>query len=144
MKPGLPTLSATAVLFSLMACSAKPPPAPPAPQPVPVSYDGNYRGTIRVKTHTLGGPNSNWCDTPAKISISVRQNTFKYLLAHPNLPPDPDLSPTIEVSSISPDGSFDGYPVNGGPEMFGTITGSHMQGEIQGLGCSYIFSAERV
>jgi hypothetical protein len=143
VKPGLPTMSAAAILHSLVACSPKPPPAPPAPQEAPVSFDGIYRGKILVSSHTLGGPNSNWCDTPQAISLSVRQNAFKYLLAHPNLPPDPDLSPTIEVSSISPDGSFDGLPINGGPEMIGTITGSHMQGEIHGLGCAYTFTAEK-
>jgi hypothetical protein len=137
-------MSAIAMLLALAACSPKPPPpAPPAPQAAFVSFDGIYRGRIRVISHSLGGTNSNWCDTPQAISLSIQQNAFRYLLAHPNLPPDSDLSPTIEVTSISPDGSFNGFPTNGGPEMVGSITGSHMEGEIHGLGCAYAFTAER-
>jgi hypothetical protein len=138
-----PTMSAIAISVTVAACSPKPPPAPPAPKAAFVSFDGTYRGKMRVTSHTLGGPNSNWCDTPPAITLSVHQNAFKYVLAHPNLPPDADLSPTIEVTSISPDGSFDGFPTNGGPEMTGTITGSHMEGQIHGLGCTYAFTAEK-
>jgi hypothetical protein len=145
VKPRSGTMSAIAILLALGACSsAAPPPAPPTPEAAIVSFDGTYRGRIRITSHTLGGANSNWCDTPQAISLSIQNNAFKYLLAHPNLPPDPDLSPTIEVASISPDGSFNGFPIDGGPEMVGSITGSHMQGEIHGLGCAYTFAAEKV
>jgi hypothetical protein len=144
VNPRSRRMSAIAMLLALAACSSKPsPPAAPTPQAAFVSFDGIYRGRIRVISHTLGGANSNWCDTPKAISLSVQQNAFRYLLAHPNLPPDSDLSPTIEVTSISPDGSFDGFPTNGGPEMVGRITGSRMEGEIHGLGCAYSFTAER-
>jgi hypothetical protein len=143
VNPRSQTMSAIAMLLALAACSSKPPPAPPTPQAAYVSFDGIYHGRIRVTSHTLGGPNSNWCDTPPAISLSVKQNSFGYLLAHPNLPPDPDLSPTIQVTEISPDGSFNGFPIDGGPEMVGSITGSHMEGEIHGLGCAYTFAAEK-
>ena len=143
MNPRSQTMSAIAMMLALAACSSKPPPAAPTPQAAYVSFDGIYHGRIRVTSHTLGGPNSNWCDTPPAISLSVKQNSFRYLLAHPNLPPDPDLSPTIQVTEISPDGSFNGFPKNGGPEMVGSITGPHMEGEIHGLGCGYTFMAER-
>jgi hypothetical protein len=143
VKPHSRTMPAIVILLALAACSSQPPPAPPTPKAAFVSFDGTYRGRIRVSSHTLGGPNSNWCDTPQTISLSIQHNAFRYLLAHPNLPPDPDLSPTIEVTEISPDGSFDGFPINGGPEMVGSITGSHMEGEIHGLGCAYTFAAER-
>jgi hypothetical protein len=145
VKPRPRLVSAIAALVALAACSSKPlPPSSPTPKAAFVSFDGTYRGRIRVTSHTLGGPNSNWCDTPQAISLSVQNNAFRYLLAHPNLPPDPDLSPTIEVASISPDGSFNGFPVDGGPEMVGSIIGSHIEGEIHGLGCAYAFTAERV
>ena len=144
MKPGSRTMPTIATLLALGACSSKPPPPVSlTPKAASVSFDGTYRGRIRVSSHQLGGPNSNWCDTPQAISISIHHNAFKFRLAHPNLPPDPDLSPTIEVATISPDGSFSGLPINGGPEMVGSITGSHMEGKIHGLYCAYVFAAER-
>jgi hypothetical protein len=146
VKPRSCKIPTIAALLVVGACSSNPPPASPPPKPASVSsvsFDGTYRGRIRVSSHALGGPNSNWCDTPPAISLSIQHNAFKYLLAHPNLPPDPDLSPTIEVTTISPDGSFSGFPKDGGPEMVGTITGSHMEGEIRGLECTYAFTAER-
>jgi hypothetical protein len=146
VKPRSRTMPTIATLLALGACSSEPPPASPTPKAASVSsvsFDGTYRGRIRVSSHNLGGPNSNWCDTPQAISLSIHDNAFKYLLAHPNLPPDPDLSPTIEVAAISPDGSFNGFPKDGGPEMVGSITGSHMEGVIHGLECAYVFAAER-
>jgi hypothetical protein len=143
VKPRSRTIPAIATLLALGACSSEPPPASPTSKGAPISFDGTYRGRIRVTSHALGGTNSNWCDTPQAISLSIQQNAFRYRLAHPNLPPDSDLSPTIEVATISPDGSFNGFPKDGGPEMVGSITGSHMEGKIHGLGCSYTFTAER-
>jgi hypothetical protein len=144
-KPLTGHLRTISILLALGACSSEPsPPASPTPKAASVSFDGTYRGRIRVSSHTLGGRNSKWCDTPQAISLSIQHNAFRYRLAHPNLPPDSDLSPTIEVATISPDGSFHGAPINGGPEMVGSITGSHMVGEIHGLGCNYAFDAEKV
>jgi hypothetical protein len=145
VKAGPGSIPTMAILLALGACSSESAKrsAQPAPIAAPVSFDGIYRGKILVSSHHLGGPNSNWCDTPQAISLSIQHNAFKYLLAHPNLPPDPDLSPTIEVASISSDGSFKGFPLDGGPEMVGSITGSHVEGKIRGLECAYTFTAER-
>jgi hypothetical protein len=144
VKPSSHRIPMVATLLALGACSSEPPkpPASPIAKAASVSFDGTYRGRIRVSSHSLGGVNSNWCDTPQAISLTIQHNAFSYLLAHPNLPLDPDLSPTIEVATISPDGSFNGSPKDGGPEMVGGITGLYMEGEIHGLECAYAFAAE--
>ena len=82
------------------------------------------------------------CDTPPAISLSIQNNEFSYVLAHPNLPPGPTYSATFEVA-IALDGSFR-VPRNGGPQMVGHVTGSHLEGEINGLGCGLSFTADKV
>jgi hypothetical protein len=136
-----------AILLTLLgACSSESPkqPVPPAPIAAPVSFDGTYRGKIRVSSRApeMRGAQSNWCNTPSAISLSVQNSGFSYVLAHPNLPKDPGLSPTIAVT-IAPDGSFKGSNANGGTDMVGRITGLQMEGQIKGLGCGYTFTAER-
>jgi len=139
------TILTAAILFALGACSEPPkPPAPPMPKAASVSFDGTYRGRIQVSSRApeVSGAQANWCDTPPAISLSVQNNAFSYVLAHPNLPNDPGLSPTIAVT-IAPDGSFVGSNQNGGTDMVGRVTGSHMEGQIRGTGCGYAFTAER-
>ncbi len=143
MKLSTHTMPTVAVLLALGACSEPSKPLDPVtPTATPVSFDSTYLGTIRVSSTSLRGAHSNWCDTPLALSLSIQHNAFTYVLAHPNLPPDPTYSPTLEVA-VALDGSFKGAPRNGGPQMVGQITGSHMEGEINGLGCGYAFTAER-
>jgi hypothetical protein len=143
VKLSLHTVPTIAVLLALGACSEPSKPLDPVNSTAtPVSFDGTYLGTIRVSSTSLRGAHRNWCDTPPALSLSIQDNAFSYVLAHPNLPADPTYSPTLEVA-VARDGSFEGAPRNGGPQMVGHITGSHMEGEINGLGCGYAFTAER-
>ena len=124
----------------LWACSNDQAPQPtPPPQPA-VSYDGRYIGTIHSLDSVQG---QNWCDTPASLTIMVSGNEFNYTLPHPNLPNTPLYNPNF-VMHIRPDGSFKGP---GGElefaSMRGSITGTHMAGQIDGSDCSYGFVADR-
>jgi len=135
------------LVAAISGCAtAGPPPAPPPPPAPIVSYDGHYRGTIRLTStsRVVSGAGSNWCKTPPAISLSVQNNEFTFVLAHPNLPRDggDSLSPTFVVP-ISPNGAFRAFNRNGTSEITGLITESHMAGRIRGAGCSYAFTAER-
>jgi hypothetical protein len=80
-----------------------------------------------------------WCDTNPDWVVSVKGNAFHYTLSHPDLPQaDRDLSATI-----APDGTFNGATVNSDVTISGRITGSHIEGSIKGVGCSYAFAANR-
>jgi hypothetical protein len=126
--------------------SAGPPPASPPPTPAAVSFDGTYRGAIRLTATSTAasGAGSNWCDTPPVISLSVQNSAFSYVLAHPNVPQDPSysLSPSFAIT-VAPDGAFRASSQNGEAEMVGRISGAQMAGQINGTGCNYAFTAER-
>jgi hypothetical protein len=145
MRAGIATLANLILITAMTGCATSaPPPAAPKPAVAPVSFDGIYQGTILVTTSAAKGAQSNWCDTPPAISLSLQNGAFSYILAHPNVPQDSSysLSPTFTVS-VAPDGSFDSTSQNGEAEMIGGITGSHMEGKINGTGCAYAFTADR-
>jgi hypothetical protein len=75
----------------------------------------------------------------------LANNTFNYVLAHPNLPQDPkySMSPSFTVT-VAGDGSFDATSQNGEAEMVGRITGSQIAGRINGSACNYAFTATRL
>jgi hypothetical protein len=137
MRARLPTL----ISLTALACACSgPQPAPPPPPPAApaVSFDGQYKGSIRItKSH------SNWCDTSPAVSLSVQRNAFAWTLVRSNLPQGELYNPTFEVS-IGPDGAF---TVQGGNDeltsLTGRIVGTHMSGAIDGKYCGYVFSAER-
>jgi hypothetical protein len=134
-------------IASMSACTtAGPPPASLPPTPAAVSFDGNYRGTIRLTAtaSAVSGTGNNWCDTPPVLSLSVQNGAFRYVLTHPNVPQDSSysLSPTFAIT-VAPGGSFHASSQNGEAEMVGRFSGSHMAGQISGSACSYAFTAER-
>jgi hypothetical protein len=145
MRAGITKLANIILITVIGGCATSaPPPASPPPMAVPVSFDGSYRGTIRLTSSGVSGTQSNWCDTPPAISISVQNSTLSYVLVHPNVPQDSNYSlpPTFTVP-IAPDGSFDAASQNGAAEMAGRITGSDMAGQINGTACGYSFTAKR-
>jgi hypothetical protein len=147
MPAGLARFANIILIAAISGCSASgPPAATPSPTAVSVSFDGSYRGTIQLisTSSIVSGAQSNWCNTPPVISLSLQNNVFSYVLAHPNVPQDSgySLSPAFSVA-VHPDGSFDTMSQNGGAEMIGRITGAHMTGQINGAGCNYAFTAER-
>jgi hypothetical protein len=139
-------LSGIILIAAISGCvTAGPPPVAPAPPAAaPASFDGTYRGTIQLTSSAVSGAESNWCNTPPVLSLSIKNGVFSYVLLHPNVPQDSgySLSPTFTVP-ISPGGSFDATSVNGEAEMVGSITGAHMEGRINGSGCGYAFIADK-
>src|SRR5271163_3242283 len=124
---------------ALSGCSTPTPsPAPPSPVSAPISFDGNYSGTIQI-TAKASEARQRWCDTPPRFSVSVKDNVFTYVLARPNLPPD--FTSTFQVP-IGPDGSFDAQTTNGDVSITGGITETRMTGQINGEGCDYAFTAQ--
>jgi hypothetical protein len=140
MRMDLTRLANIAFIAALGGCSnMSPPPAPPPPMATPYSFDGTYRGTIKLTSSAARGAQSNWCDTPPAITFVVQNNRFNYVLAHPNVPKDGSLSPEFSVP-VAPDGSFDATSPNGTAEMTGLISASRITGQIMGTGCGYSFT----
>jgi hypothetical protein len=101
MNPLAARLANIILITAMTGCATSgPPPASPPPMAVPISFDGNYRGMIRLTSSNVSGGQSNWCDTPPVISLSLQNNAFSYVLAHPNVPQDSNhsLSPTFAVT----------------------------------------------
>jgi hypothetical protein len=133
------------LVATMSGCATTAPPRTTlAPAKSPVSFDGTYQGSIRLTSSGVPGGQTNWCDTPPAISLSVRNNAFSYVLVHPNVPADANysMSPTFTVV-IAPDGSFNATSQNGAAEMVGRITGSHLAGQINGTACGYALAAEK-
>jgi hypothetical protein len=140
-------IGGTLALISLIGGCARsePPPAqPPSSLVSPVSVDGTYRGSIRVTSTGIKGGQTNWCDTPPTLSLSLQNSAFNYVLLHPNVPTDSNysLSPTFAVA-VGPDGSFNATSQNGEAQMIGRVTGSQLAGQINGTACNYAFTAEK-
>ena len=87
MRVEIARLTNIILMIAMTGCATSgPPPAAPVPAVAPVSFDGTYQGTIRVTTSAASGAQSNWCDTPPAISLSLQNGAFSYILAHPNVP----------------------------------------------------------
>jgi hypothetical protein len=145
MRVGLARLGSIVIISAIGGCvTSGPPPVSATPPASPVAFDGNYRGSIQLTSSGLSGSQSNWCDTPPAISLSLQQGAFNYILVHPNVPQDSNysLSPTFAVA-VAPDGSFTATSQNGEAQMTGQITGSHLTGRIAGTACGYAFAADK-
>jgi hypothetical protein len=138
-------LAGVILITAMGGCATSgPPPVPPPPTASPVSFDGTYRGSIKLTSSGISGGQTNWCDTPPAISLSLRNSAFSYVLVHPNVPQDSrySMSPTFAVV-VAPDGSFNATSRNGEAQMVGSISGSHLAGQINGTACGYAFTAEK-
>jgi hypothetical protein len=114
-------------------------------QSVPVaSSDGRYQGSVQVTGVDSGGDIS-WCETDRKLSWQVTNHMFTYVQPHPNAPhpASVDTRTTAYSGAISSDGSIRGTSNYSGA-IEGRLTGSHMTGSINGAGCQYSFSADRI
>jgi hypothetical protein len=145
MRARVERLATIILVTAIGGCAGSgPPPAPPPSLTSPVSFDGIYRGSIRLTSSGVPRGQTNWCDTPPAISLSLQNGAFNYVLLHPNVPTDShySLSPTFAVV-VAPDGSFNATSQNGEAQMVGGITGSQLAGQINGTACNYAFTAEK-
>jgi hypothetical protein len=103
------------------------------------AFDGSYRNTISVTTSADVARGTSWCETPGQPIITVANGQFSYTVPHPNAPGNP--SPTFQAT-MAQDGSFAGQ-ANAGT-ISGRVSGTHMEGSIDGAGCIYAFTGDRM
>jgi hypothetical protein len=103
------------------------------------SFDGSYRSTIRITSSGDEAKGTDWCVTPGQPIITVANGRFSYTVPHPNVPGTP--APTFQAA-LARDGSFVGQANDG--MISGRVSGTHMQGSIDGAGCIYAFDANRI
>jgi hypothetical protein len=103
------------------------------------SFDGAYRGTIRITSMADEAKGTSWCATPGQPIITVVNGQFGYTVPHPNAPGNP--SPTFQAT-VAQDGSFVGQSNDG--TISGRVSGTHMEGRIDGAACIYAFAADRM
>lgn len=128
------------LLFGGCAGPMGPPRLPPPPPPPVVTFDGSYQNTIRTLTSFGSGKDqSGWCSSPGQPIITVADGTFTYAVPHPNLPGN--ATPTF-MATMAQDGSFYGASVPG--TLSGSVNGSRITGRIDGSGCLYEFSGNRI
>lgn len=103
------------------------------------AFDGSYQSTIRITTAAEETKGSSWCETPGQPIITVANGQFRYAVPHPNAPGNP--SPTFQAT-MAQDGSFAGQANDG--TISGQVRGTHMEGSIDGAGCIYAFTGDRI
>ena len=106
------------------------------PTPAVTAFDGTYRSTIRV---TKGFGQTSWCDSPGQPVITVANGQFSYAVPHPNVPGNPTPS---YLASFAQDGTFYGQVVSG--TISGQVRGTRMEGSIDGQGCVFAFTGDRI
>ena len=109
-----------------------------APAPV-TSFDGSYRSTIRITSAAEATTGTSWCETPGQPVITVANGQFSYAVPHPNTPGNP--TPVFQAT-MAQDGSFVGQANDG--IISGRVSGTHMEGSIDGAGCIYAFTGDRM
>jgi hypothetical protein len=139
----LPPLAAAVLLWG---CA---PPRPPSPPPTPaVSFDGHYEGTVRG-TAAAAGFTMQQCAPIPQLSLQVTNNSFTYVMQHPNVTNGAAGLPSDQTAVhytayIAPDGTLTGTNDSSDANIVGQVTGRQMSGQINGILCSYTFTANRV
>jgi hypothetical protein len=128
---------AMATCVAAAGCTTTPPSSPVTPAAViqpagPVSVNGTYNGI----TQLVQGPAIS-CGTQDMLTLHIVHNTFGYTLNQPQVSWQPVRSFNVV---IAPDGSFQSQ--SGAAYIRGTVSGSHMAGDIVGDACSYHFEAD--
>lgn len=103
------------------------------------TFDGSYRTTIRVTSAAAAASGTNWCDTPGQPVITVANGQFSYAVPHPNVP---GTMTTSFLATLAQDGSFSGQAIDG--TISGQVRGSHMDGSLNGQGCIYAITGDRM
>jgi hypothetical protein len=103
------------------------------------SFDGAYRSTIRITSEAVEAKGTSWCITPGQPVITIANGQFSYTVSHPNAPGNP--APTFQAT-VARDGSFVGQGNDG--TISGRVSGTHMEGSIDGAACNYAFAGDRM
>jgi hypothetical protein len=102
------------------------------------SFDGVYQDTIRITFASDEVKGTPWCATPGQPVITVVNGRFNYSVPHPNAPGNPT---PIFQATVAQDGSFIGQANDG--TISGHVSGTHMEGSIDGAACIYAFAGDR-
>ena len=128
------------LMLIVAACAGSAPVQKSTTPPASVSsFDGSYRNTIRVTGTASEATGTNWCATPGQSIVTISSGQFSYAIPHPNVPGNP--TPTFQAA-MSLDGSFSGQANNG--TIAGQVRGPHIEGTINGEGCIYAFTGDRI
>jgi hypothetical protein len=110
------------------------------PSTAPVtSFDGTYQSTIHITSAPDIVTGTSWCATPGQSVITVVNGQFSYTVPHPDAPGNP--APTFQAT-VARDGSFVGKANDG--TISGHVSGTHMEGSIDGAACIYAFAGDRM
>jgi hypothetical protein len=112
--------------------------ADPATAPV-TSFDGSYRSTLDIKSAAGEVKGSSWSVSPGQPMVTVANGQFSDTVPHPDAPGNP--APTFQAIVVQ-NGSFAGQDNDG--TISGRITGTHMEGIIDGSACIYAFTGDRI
>ena len=129
-------LAIVGIGMAAAGCTSTPPP-PLAPvavlQPArPVLVNGTFNGITQL---VQGAAMS--CGTQDALTLRVVDNAFGYTLNQPEVVWQPVRSFSVVIAS---DGSFQAN--SGAAYIRGTVSGTHMAGDIVGDACNYHFEAD--
>jgi hypothetical protein len=126
LRPGPSITASEAATFTVI---------PPATE-----FDGSYANTLSVvQFYGSGKVVHDWCNSPGQPIITVENGQFAYAVPHPNIPGN---ATPIFAAIMAADGSFYGEIVAG--VLSGRVSGKQIDGKIDGSGCIYIFSGNRI
>ena len=141
--PDMPQVRLCPMVLMLMMAGCAGPMVPDRPSemaPAPVtSFDGSYRNTIRMTSSSQIIKGTSTCETPGQPIITVANGQFSYAVPHPNFPGNP--TPTFQAT-MAQDGSFVGHANDG--TISGRVSGTHIEGSIDGAACIYAFTGDRM
>jgi hypothetical protein len=102
-------------------------------------FDGTYQTTITLTSAGEETKGTTWCNTPVQSTFTVKGGVFVYVVPHPNVPGNP--TPVFNAT-FTADGAFIGQGEEG--TILGHVTGTHIEGTIDGSGCGYSFAGNRM
>ena len=124
------TLMITGCAGSMGVMHTEPPP------PTVTSFDGSYRDTIRITSKIM---DASWCQTSGQPTITVQNGHFGYAVQQSNVSDSPTK---IFQADMAQDGSFRGQTNSG--ITSGRVSGTHIEGRLDGAVCIYAFSGDRM
>jgi hypothetical protein len=135
----LTILFPTMLVVVCTGCAGSMGPVIPEPPTLSVTaFDGSYRTTIKPAGSAKIVTTTDWCTTPGKVTVTVANGQLNYPVAHPNMPGNPT---PVFLATMVEDGTFSGN--TGGGHIIGRVSGSVIEGRIDGTGCLYTFTGDR-
>lgn len=142
-------LAGLLMALAVAGCSVPSVPMPQGTIPAPATsaaFDGRYSGSLQV-AGAATGLDPKACSPPPGIGFDVREGRFSLTVTHPEAGlTSPDLrqkSVVVYQVLIAPDGTVNGLAEATNTNLVGRVSGTRMTGRIDGLLCSYTFTADR-